>query len=348
MPPRRSKSTLSSFQRKNPPFQRDPCIAQQEAIKAGKISFHGLTHGHYPGICLPQNALPGLRSIGFWDAVGMQDWGMDPHRNEGLEISLLETGSMDFTVEKRIFQLVPGTLTVTRPWQQHQHGVPHVGPGRYNWLILDVRGLAPKETWQWPYWTDLFPSDLQELSRGLRNDQDCVWKATSDIVHAFRRLADYLARPDSCAHLSAIRLNINRILLGLLEAIRSGETSPHQENVSCLHAADEFFRRFNCDRALLSEQWTLELMAKRCGIGITALTAHCHAVMNTTPMDYLNLCRLSWAAEQLKQFPHLSITQIALDAGFSSSAYFATRFRERYGKSPHVYRHLNMQTLSST
>jgi len=338
MPSLHTKSTLSGFRRKNPSFQRDPCIAQQEAIEAGKISFRGLTHGHYPGICLPQDALPGLRSIGFWDAVGMQDWGMELHRNEGLEISLLETGSMDFTVEKSIFHLVPGTLTVTRPWQLHRHGVPHVGPGRFNWMILDLQALTPQEAWQWPPWTDLFPSDLRELSRRLRTDRDCAWKAPPDTIRAFRRLASYLARPDPSAHLSAIRLNINHILLGLLETIRSGEISPHQKNVSCLHAVDDFFRRFNGNPAFLSEKWTLELMAKRCGVGITALTAHCHAVMNTTPMDYLNLCRLSWAAEQLKQFPHLSITQIALDAGFSSSAYFATRFRERYGKCPHVYR----------
>lgn len=348
MPSRRSKSTLSGFWRKNPPFQRDPCIAQQEAIKAGKISFHGLTHGHYPGIHLPQNALPGLRSIGFWDAVGMQDWGMELHRNEGLEISLLETGSMDFTVEKRIFHLVPGTLTVTRPWQLHRHGVPHVGPGRFNWLILDIQALAPKETWQWPPWIDLFPTDLQELNRRLRNDQECVWKVLPDTVLAFRRLAGYLARPNPSAHLSAIRLNINHILLGLLETIRSSEASPRQKNIPRLHAADEFLRQLHSNPSLLSERWTLESMAKHCGVGTTALTSHCHAVMNTTPMDHLNLCRLSWAAEQLKQFPHLSIMQIALDAGFSSSAYFATRFRERYGKSPHVYRQMGLRALSSS
>ena len=73
MPSRRLKATLPGFKKRKPPFQRDACIARQQAIKAGKISFHGLTHGHYAGIRLPQNALPGLRSIGFWDAVGMQD-----------------------------------------------------------------------------------------------------------------------------------------------------------------------------------------------------------------------------------------------------------------------------------
>jgi hypothetical protein len=73
MPSRHLKVTLPGFKKRKPPFQRDACIAQQQANKAGKISFHGLTHGHYPGIQLPRNALPGLRSIGFRDATGMQD-----------------------------------------------------------------------------------------------------------------------------------------------------------------------------------------------------------------------------------------------------------------------------------
>ena len=153
-----------------------------------------------------------------------------------------------------------------------------------------------------------------------------------------RRLAGYLARPNPSAHLSAIRLNINHVLLGLLETLRAGKASPHQRNIPSLHAVNEFLRRLKSNPALLSETWTLESMAKNCGVGTTTLTAHCHAVTNTTPMDYLNLCRLSWAAEQLKQSPHVSITTIAIDVGFSSSAYFATRFREHYGQSPNAYR----------
>jgi AraC-like DNA-binding protein len=338
MPLRRSKLILPDFQNRNPSFRRDTCIAQQQAIRDGKISFRGLTHGHYPGIPLPPSALPGLRSIGFWDAVGMQDWGMELHRNEGLEISLLETGRMDFTAADKTYELIPGALTVTRPWQLHRHGVPHVGPGRFNWLIIDIGALTPKETWQWPHWTDLFPDDLQELSRRLRESRDCVWKASPDIILAFRRLSGYLARPDPSAHLSAFRVNINHILVGLLEALLFGEASGHPKGVCSLHAVDRFLHQLTCDPSLLSEEWTLESMATHCGVGTTALTVHCRALTNTTPMGHLNLCRLLWAAEQLKKAPHLSITQIALEAGFSSSAYFATRFRERHGQSPKAYR----------
>ena len=322
-------------------FRRDECVAQRQAIEAGKIAFHGLSHGHYPGTRLSSGALPGLLSIGYWDAVGMQDWGMDVHRNEGLEISLLDTGGIDFTVGKGVFQLGPGNLTVTCPWQLHRHGGPQIGPGRFNWFILDVGALTPKESWQWPAWAGLFPHDLQELSRRLRGSHDCVWKASPDVIYAFRRLAGYLAGPDPSAHFSALRLNIGHVLLGLLEMLRARKTVPEAEtnsNISSFHAVHDFLKQLSREASLLRSAWTIETMASRCGFGVTALTAHCHAITNTTPMDYLNLLRLSWAAEQLRAAPDHSITQIALDAGFSSSAYFATRFRERYGRSPRDYR----------
>ncbi len=85
------------------------------AVRQGKIKLHALTKGHYPGVKLSSDVMPGLNSIGFWDGAGAQDWGLDEHRNEGVEISLLETGKMGFTADKRHYELVPGSLTITFP-----------------------------------------------------------------------------------------------------------------------------------------------------------------------------------------------------------------------------------------
>ena len=52
-----------------------------ESIRAGKIEFHAVGRGHYPGARLGARELPGLLSLGYWDARGNQDWGMDFHRN---------------------------------------------------------------------------------------------------------------------------------------------------------------------------------------------------------------------------------------------------------------------------
>ena len=72
----------------------------------GKIRFRALTHGHYPEHLLPPWYCPASSSVGHLDARGEQDWGLDPHCNEGIEISLLETGHMGFTVDAREYLLM--------------------------------------------------------------------------------------------------------------------------------------------------------------------------------------------------------------------------------------------------
>jgi len=98
-------------------YEIDRCGPQRSAIESGKIDFHALTKGHYPGTRVPKNILPGLNNIGFWNAGGAQDWGLDAHRNEGVEIMFLETGAMDFGVDQKEFKLAssrspgPGNCT---------------------------------------------------------------------------------------------------------------------------------------------------------------------------------------------------------------------------------------------
>ncbi len=56
-------------------------------------------------------------------------------------------------------------------------------------------------------------------------------------------------------------------------------------------------------------------------------------------MAYLNRYRIQQARQLLKN-THKSITEIALDVGFSSSSYFSRIFRRETGMSPEAYRRL--------
>jgi AraC-like DNA-binding protein len=52
----------------------------------------------------------------------------------------------------------------------------------------------------------------------------------------------------------------------------------------------------------------------------------------------LSHCRIEAASRLLREEPQRSITEIALDCGFSSSQYFAKVFRHRMGCMPRIYR----------
>ncbi|TWU31419.1 hypothetical protein [Novipirellula artificiosorum] len=90
-------------------FSVDRCLPQRSAIEANKVGFHGLSHGHYPGTLIPGDMLPGIASMGFFDVADEQDWGMEEHRNEGIEICLQETGMSDLTVDGVRHRMPPGT-----------------------------------------------------------------------------------------------------------------------------------------------------------------------------------------------------------------------------------------------
>jgi AraC-like DNA-binding protein len=59
-----------------------------------------------------------------------------------------------------------------------------------------------------------------------------------------------------------------------------------------------------------------------------------------TPTEYLKACRLQAARRLLSSnaLADRSITEIAFECGFTSSAHFSTEFRKCFGQSPRTFR----------
>ncbi|MCX7886120.1 MAG: AraC family transcriptional regulator, partial [Verrucomicrobiae bacterium] len=95
------------FRERGHVHRADTCRPLVQAARAGAVEFQALARGAYPGRRLPLGALPGLRSVGFWNARGPQNWGLPLHRNEGIELTFLESGRMPLRVENRRFVMEP-------------------------------------------------------------------------------------------------------------------------------------------------------------------------------------------------------------------------------------------------
>ena len=319
-------------------YQIDRCGPQQRAIQAGKIEFHALTKGHYPGRSVPANILPGLNSIGFLDAADMQDWGLDEHRNEGIEIDLLETGAMAFVVDGRQYDLRAGDFTVTRPWQLHKLGAPNIGPGRLHWLILDVGVRRPHQGWRWPDWVVLTQSDLATLTRKLRHNEKPVWPATPAVARAFGEVSGCVAAWDQPLAVSRMAAGLNQLLIAILEVLLQHVAREDTQLASRRRTVEMFLHELAAGRLDAAQPWTLDDMAKHCHMGQTAFAKYCCLLKNTRPMEFLNRCRLESAARLLRAGDMRSVTDIAFACGFNSSQYFATVFAKRFGTTPTQYR----------
>lgn len=284
---------------------------------------------------MPGEVLPQVCSIGFWDAARNQTWGLGEHRNEGIEITYLDNGCLGFVVDGHSYPLSAGHLTITRPWQPHSVGNPEIAASRLYWLILDVGVRQPHQPWKWPPWLVLAPADLKDLTAMLRENEHPVWPGTPEIARCFADIGHVIESSRTGAlPVSRLTLLANEVFVCLLELLRA--QNPRRKTSLTLgeRSVAMFLERMKHE---LHEPWTLELMAEKSGLARTRFAHHCRKLTNLPPMGYLQQQRVEKAKLLLAENQQ-SITGIALDCGFASSAYFASVFRQHAQCSPREYR----------
>jgi AraC family L-rhamnose operon regulatory protein RhaS len=329
------KELPAIFQDGERTYFADTCEPLKAAAGRGEVRLHAWGHALYPGLPLPPDYLPAVRSVGMWDAAGSQSWGLDLHCNEGIEFTYLQRGRTAFEVDGKQWALRKGCLTVTRPWQFHRVGAPHIGAGRLTWLILDVGVRRPNQTWRWPEWLFCSPAELQKLTRLLSHNEQPVWQAGEEIESWFDRLAALLEEGgDPREGESKLKLAINGLLLAVLELLER-EQIPLDEYLSTSERAVQMFLAALPQHA--ASDWDLASMAHQCGLSRSQFSQYCRQLTGMPPMQYLSHCRVEMAARLLAERPAAGITEVAYACGFNSSQYFATVFRRAKGCAPSAY-----------
>ena len=316
-------------------YRADRCEPLVRAAARGEVKLQALARRGYPGAAMPARLLPEISTVGFWDAAAPQSWGLDWHRNEGIEITYLSRGRLDFAVDGRSHPLESGCLTITRPWQVHRVGNPHVRASRLHWRILDVGVRRPDQAWRWPDWLILSPDDLQRLTNLLRHNEQPVWKVDAQIGDCFERIGDLITVGKSPKIQSWLQLRVNELLLALLEMLRSRKVVLNEELATARRTVELFLASLPDH---LETPWTLPEMAAQCGLGRTRFADYCRQLTNVAPLEYLLNCRMEAARRQLRQEPALNISDIGFACGFQSSQYFTTTFRRHTGLSPREFR----------
>ena len=325
---------ISPFKENGVEYHADTCIPLVEAVGRNKLKFNALARHTYPGNRLTQDTI-GLNSIGYWDANEPQDWGLDWHRNEGIEIHFLESGSMPYSQENQTLELLPNNLTITRPWEVHKVGGPVIGMGKFYWIILDLNVRRPHQNWSWPDWIILAPKDLEKLTNILRQNEKFCWKADKRILDCFQRIGKAVDSDNQGSNASKIRLLVNNLLLFILDLVAVEEVQLNEKLMDSSRSVQLFLKELNVN---LSENWTVEKMAKSSGVGLTRFTFHCRQLTNLTPMKYLMLKRLEMSKQLLLDHPEMNISDVAYQCGFSTSQYFATMFKKQEKCTPVAYR----------
>ena len=318
-------------------YHADTCLPLVNAVQRKKLKFKALARYTYPGDRLTEETL-GLNSIGYWDANEPQDWGLDWHRNEGIEIHFLESGMMPYSQGDEEMKLSPNNLTITRPWEAHKVGNPHIGMGKFYWVIIDLDVRRPHENWAWPEWIMLAPKDLLRLTTILRQNERSRWNADKRIRDCFIRIGKAVDSDIDGSNSSRIRLLVNYLLILLLDLLNEDGVVLNEALMDSSRSVKLFLNELENN---LPEVWTIERMAKSAGVGLTRFTHHCKRHTNLTPMRYLTMRRLEMSKKILIESPYSSVSEIAYSCGFATSQYFSTVFKRQEKCTPLEYRQKN-------
>ncbi|NME68087.1 helix-turn-helix transcriptional regulator [Flammeovirga aprica] len=315
-------------------YYADTCQSLVNAGERKKIKYNALSKFTYPGKRLPDD-VTGLNSVGYWDGNGEQDWGLDWHRNEGIEIHFLERGNMPYSLKDCDLQLTANDMTISRPWQSHKVGNPHVGAGKMYWLILDVGVRKPHQEWTWPDWIVLTENDLNRLTVFLRQNEQPLFKGNTQIRNCFIKFGQLINSDIDGSNASKLRHTVNELLLLLLDLFDAGSVKLHPELTDSQRSVQLFINEL---QETAHDPWTTNEMALATGLGVTRFTEMFKEITNQTPIKYLTDLRLKLAKKCLKEQPDKTITEIAYFCGFTSGRYFSTLFKKNYHLTPNEYR----------
>lgn len=320
---------------KNLIYEADACNPLRNAWSNNDIELITLARGTYPGKELSKEELTGVRSIGYWNIKKLQNWGLDWHTNEGIEICVLESGNLDFHIKDQEYHLQTNDITITRPWIEHKIGSPLVNLSKLHWLILDVKIRQPHQRWEWPDWIVLNQNDLDELTSYLRQNEQPVWKANAEFKKCFVQIGNIIKLSHQKKYDSKLKIQINLLLILLLEIFKDENIELDQSLIESKRTVELFLLSIN---SKLEEEWSVVKMAKYCQLGVTRFTYYCQEITNCTPMEYLNRLRLRKASRLLINESKTQVIDVAFKCGFSSNQYFNYAFKKHFKMSPNQYR----------
>lgn len=314
-------------------FVADTCAPLRSAGSRDEIGLWAYGRGTYPGEPMAPDFLPLLMSAGHWEISDDQEWGLGWHRNEGIEVSCVRAGSLDFSCEGEDFDLAADALTITRPWQPHRVGRPNVGPSALTWLILDVGVRRPNQDWEWPDWLPMSSPDLERLTQLLSQNESPVWKANRAMLGAMDTLQRTLKHEVS-QPMARIATSVAQVFIELGDLLESQEPTldPY---LSSTERTVRLFLQTLIEN--VHEPWTADSMAEACGLGRTRFAYYCRQIVNMSPIEYLRRVRVE-RAKQLLAGSGQTITDVAFLCGFQSSQYFATVFRKHTRMTPAAFR----------
>ena len=235
------------------------------------------------------------------------------HIHDAFEIYLNLSGNISFIVENHTYPISRGSVIITKPYEYH-HCVCHDNKEHeHYWLLFS--GCEGN---------DMFKSFF-ERKKGENNHIILNNENVRILTDSFEKLIN----PSSDSHTEKYLHFIN--VLNIIE-----------NNMSCTESENTYSIPEPLKKVLdiisekYSEPLTVSGLASEIYVSVTTLERYFKQYLNITPCEYIKRKSLSEAMHMLSNHS-ATVSQVALQCGFSDVSNFIRVFKRSFGKTPYRY-----------
>lgn len=243
---------------------------------------------------------------------------LPPHRHRGmLEICFLQRGRQSYWVGGELHEIAGGDIFVTFPNELHSTGPDPEDRGILYWLILAL-----------PRAGDRFLGESGQGGRALLEKLRNLHRRRFRAAKSSQRLLEGMFRAAADARLpfDALRLRtlLVQFLISVIDAAEVAATpAPSPPIARVLAHIEKDFANLHI----------VEELAGVARLSVSRFKARFRAETGFPPAEYLIRAKITWARNLLQEGT-TSVTDVAYNAGFSSSQHFATVFKRYTGQRP--------------
>lgn len=250
----------------------------------------------------------------------------DRHVGE-YELHYVLSGTLGFWVGDRSYEVRPGMAFFTQPGELHGGVDATLQPGEWYWLRLKF----PAKEQPLP---ELSKKSSSDLKKGLAGIKSNLFPGSLQLRSCFQRLIEEFRHQTPHSALMA-RLIMHELLITVIRDWTKSQAEA--ENRSPFISAPIQQAVQWIQEHLAEALPCIDDIAARVGLSESHFRRRFSEEMGFSPLEYVSWQRIQRAKQLLTQ-GDTSVTKLAFDLGFQSSAYFTQVFRKLTGMTPSQYR----------
>jgi AraC-like DNA-binding protein len=234
-----------------------------------------------------------------------------------LEICLLESGRQNYIVEGKEYSLVGGDVFLVRPHEKHGSGSCPEEKGVLYWLLIHI----PKSRQRF---LSLSPTQGQTIARRLLQITPRHLKGNAALKNTLNGIFSVFNNKTDPLRIINLQNLLLRFLLDILRcAAQKTDKGPSPEIRQVLSYIDQH----------LFEMIPLPALADETNLSLSRFKIRFKKEIGIPPAQYIMRRKIE-RSKQLLSSGRYSVTDIAMQLGFSSSQYFSAVFKQYTGMTP--------------